>query len=399
MTAFNELTDKQLEKMIESLKSTIQSWATKHKLWQDAGFRSFDEHFDDKPWDDPCVLVMWFDGLLFDLFNGYDENTKLRDDFYDLMQKTDFWYSLYDSTTMIFVARDDILAEKYKRYFEFQWICKLVTPDFSDIYQELFTYFAHHPDKYYQLKPREFEYFLESVFRNHGYRTEIGPGWADGGVDLRLYQNDVVGEIVTLVQAKRYKANRSIKLDVVQALKAIVDDQNAHRGLLVTTSRFLPSTKNFAAKHSHKLKLATSQDIMEWCRQISESLQKYSPIDLANEVIQNPLPNSEIDTLVGKIVHATWGYNMVINDFCLIIKESSKAVLLVKLTTVPVKDDGYGQEGYEVPVLPLKFESAKDDEIIRAQKRYSVDGKLYFWGDLKYFKIWDGEPKYFTYLD
>lgn len=44
------------------------------------------------------------------------------------------------------------------------------------------------------LHHRDFEKFLDAVMRNNGYRTELGPGAGDGGVDIRLYCSDIVGK-------------------------------------------------------------------------------------------------------------------------------------------------------------------------------------------------------------
>lgn len=391
------MTDAELEAKIASLKQTIQSWAEQHNLWYDAGFTTFDERFDDEPGSNPCVLVLWFEGPLFSMINGYG-SWDLRDEFDELIDQTEFWYELADHATMIFMAKDDKLVEEYRKYFEFRWICKLVTPDFSEIYQELFEHFVSHPENLHRLDPRGFECLLESIFRNHGYRTELGPGWADGGVDLRLYQKDTIGEIVTLVQAKRYGQNRSIRLEAVAALNAIVDDEHANRGLFVTTSTFLPSARKFAERQSRRIALATSEDISKWCKEITERLEKYSPTSIAEDVLGTLRAGQLTDGLVGKIVHGhPWS---LFNEFCLVIKETPTAVLLMKLPKHVVEHDGYRQSGYEAPIFPddLQPRANNKNNYIRA-KKYEQDGALRFWGNRILFTIWDGHPKYFDYRD
>jgi DNA-directed RNA polymerase subunit RPC12/RpoP len=147
-------------------------------------------------------------------------------------------------------------------------VCKLIKKDYKFINQELFEYFAQHPESLYELRPREFEELLDSIFKNQGYQTEIGPGCSDGGVDLRLFRKDSIGEILTLVQAKRYKPEIPIRLEPVAALSALVDIENANRGLFVTTSRYLPIAQRFAELKSRRLVLATSEDVARWCAQI-----------------------------------------------------------------------------------------------------------------------------------
>jgi hypothetical protein len=151
---------------------------------------------------------------------------------------------------------------------DFETSCRLVVSDFSGINTELVAYVANHPHALRDLGHRDFEKLLEAIFRNHGYQTRIGPGSGDGGVDLMLIQKDIIGEMVTLVQAKRYAPHRPIELEAVAALYGIVESEKANRGLFVTTSRFLPSAKRFAEQSGRKIMLATSEDVARWCRDV-----------------------------------------------------------------------------------------------------------------------------------
>ena len=135
---------------------------------------------------------------------------------------------------------------------------------------KLIDYFGKYPDKLVNLDWRKFEELLGAIFQNQGFDTELGPGQADSGVDLRLIRKDSIGEFITLVQAKRY-ADRPICIEAVQALSGAVEDEKANRGLFVTTSRYLPSAKRFATRQNRRLSLATSADVARWCRSISRN--------------------------------------------------------------------------------------------------------------------------------
>ena len=166
------------------------------------------------------------------------------------------------------ILDDEFILSLYERK-EFSATCVIIAPDFENISDELIERFATHPDELYNLTPIKLEMLLEAVFRNQGYRTELGPGWSDGGVDLRLYQKDSIGEICTLVQVKRYKPTSPIRLEAVAALAAIVDHEKANRGLFVTTSRFLPGVQRFAEKQNRRITLANSTDIARWCEEVA----------------------------------------------------------------------------------------------------------------------------------
>ncbi|MBN1695895.1 MAG: restriction endonuclease [Spirochaetales bacterium] len=160
---------------------------------------------------------------------------------------------------------------KKKRLYEqedFDEKCGLLVNDFEQISREMIEYFSNHPDELYRLEWRKFEELLAAIFRNQGYVTELGPGWGDGGIDLRLIQKDSIGRMITLVQAKKYKPEIPIRLEAVAALYGIVEHEKANRGLFVTTSKYLPGAREFAAKQSYKLSLATSAEVAEWCKNI-----------------------------------------------------------------------------------------------------------------------------------
>ena len=168
------------------------------------------------------------------------------------------------------VDEEELSVQLYQD-LNFDKSCSIIKPDFENINLELIEYFSKNPDALQNLGDRKFEKLLDVIFRNHGYITELGPGWADGGIDLRLIQKDTVGQILTLVQAKRYKKENAIRLDAVKALTATVDRENANRGLFVTTSRYLPGVEKWASEQPTKIILAKSEDVAEWCRKISQS--------------------------------------------------------------------------------------------------------------------------------
>jgi hypothetical protein len=255
-------TDSELEEKIESLKAIVKSVIENHSSEDgEYCFRSYAEHYDDEPCENPCVLVLCSDGWVLESLQGY-RGINLSDEIYEAIENTDFY--LEEDCFYVVDDKSD-LAEAFRDYFEWRWICDLITPDHASLYEEIFDRFRRNPDELYKLSPRKYEEFLEVVFQNNGYRTLLGAGGNDGGVDLRLYTDDIVGESVTLVQAKRYKSENPIELQAVQALTAVVDDQKANRGLFVTTSRYLPCAKNFAARHNSRIQLASSAEVAEWC--------------------------------------------------------------------------------------------------------------------------------------
>lgn len=166
--------------------------------------------------------------------------------------------------TSAFTSVHEIYRDK-----NFSSVCSIVIPEFENINLEMIEHFSKHPEDLQKLDWRKFEKLLDVIFRNQGFYTELGPGSGDGGIDLRLIQKDSIGQILTLVQAKKYKKENPIRIEAVQALSSIVQRENANRGLFVTTSRYLPGVEKWVSEQPTTLILAKSEDVAKWCQSIS----------------------------------------------------------------------------------------------------------------------------------
>lgn len=110
---------------------------------------------------------------------------------------------------------------------------------------------------------------------------------------------------------------------------------------------------------------------------------------------------SSADQLVGKVVYREHSYRMIINYFYVIVGETPRTVLLKPIESI--KTSANGQVGTEVPApfneTFLKVEDPK--ALIRAKKHEPNDLTKRPWfsrKDKAYF-LWDGQPRYFDYMD
>lgn len=394
------MNDSLLEQKINVLQSSITTWAQKNEVWGDSCFKTYFEYFEDEPSENiACVTVLCLDDPLIRIFKGMGDE-RLLDEFDDLLSNSGFWYEADSDIVLTFYCEDEEMNRLYVDYFEWQWINELIKEDYTSLYQELFDYFKTNPDKLYALSPRSLEVFISEVFRNQGYQTELGSGWNDGGVDLRLYQKDAIDQIVTLVQIKRYRSDRPIGLESVAYLNNMVSDENANRGLFITTSKYLPQVKSFANRHKNKLILADSQDIEKWCESAKTHIVRDKSKVLTREVLLNLLKSR--NGLEGEVVVAQVGVNIIMNQFCLIVKDSLSVSLLLKIPgrAINNRGDSHLFNGYEVPVLDETIlECVSKENVFRAKKSYSADGSITFWDDKNLYSIWDGKPVYYDRFD
>jgi len=382
------LTDAELESRVENLCLSITTWLKRHKMWHDCGFKSFSDYFGEfaRPRQSPVVLVFWFEGPFYEAFHGYSGGWNIRNAFDKFVEDTGLWYQCEDHLTLTFMPNDDELCAAYNAYYDFQWLCHAILPSYVDLNSEIYTHFYSHPDDLLKLSHRDFEILLDAIFRNHGYRTALGPGSNDGGVDIRLYQDDNIGELITLVQAKRFAKHRPIGLEAVAALKAVVDDEQAHRGLFVTTSRFLPSAKKFAKRQSRRLVLADPSDVQKWCSLAATQIDEPNQIDLTS------LPRkSNNQSLVGTIFHGH--SHSGANRFVIVVKEASGTVFVrqIKQSRVPPPkplEPGIIWNGPDIPNI--------HQGVVTTDKGYYIarlsENRRSFWADQTSFSVWNGEP-------
>ena len=130
--------------------------------------------------------------------------------------------------------------------------------------QRYINYLAQNPDLIQKVHWRQFEGLTAEWFQRTGYEVELGPGRKDGGVDIRVWKEDVSrsGPPTIIVQCKRYKE----KVDVV-TVKALYSDllfEEAGGGMIVTTSDITPSTKMTINVRNYPITTANVAAVRNW---------------------------------------------------------------------------------------------------------------------------------------
>jgi HJR/Mrr/RecB family endonuclease len=102
------------------------------------------------------------------------------------------------------------------------------------------------PSGFADMTGREFEEFVEQLFRALGYETELTQESRDGGVDVIARQEDIVGVTTTLyIQCKNHAA--PVGVEVVRAAAGIVPlDRPNGRAVVVCPAGFSADATRFA---------------------------------------------------------------------------------------------------------------------------------------------------------
>ena len=105
------------------------------------------------------------------------------------------------------------------------------------------------------------------------------------------------------------------------------------------------------------------------------------------------------DSLVGKILHASWGYNCTLNTFLLALQETKQTVVVKELARELASGDLTA--GTERPLLdessggPQRVRRTPSKPF-RLRKKTDENGNCYFLHREKVFSLWDGKDAYFN---
>jgi hypothetical protein len=390
-------TDEALELRIRSLEQAIEQWAVERDLWFDCSCKSHLAHNGGEPGSPPIATVLCIGGDLYGVLSGEDAEGH-EPSFSEMIEGLGFEYENNDGSTIHFYPTDPELAVALEDYFHWQWVCGLITDDTADVYHELYEQFSANPERLQRLQWRDFEVLLFRLFQNQGFEAVLGPGRGDEGVDLRIMQRSPLGDMMTFVQAKRYRTDRPVELPEVQALYGAAQLDRADKALFVTTSNYAPAPQRWAARTGGFMQLAGAEEVVKWCAGARAGVIADRASLVARERVER-LILAAAQGMRGLIVHASGGWNITENWYALILKETKHAALLMGVPAAVLDHDGYGQVGRHIPQLDpstiLRFQS----ENVWRVKRMNEDGRVRYWDGRHLWHHWDGQPCHFNLMD
>lgn len=117
---------------------------------------------------------------------------------------------LYDIQNGILVSKNKIITE--------------TKPIILDATHKLITSLTQQPGTLRNISSREFEQLLADLLRDMGWDVELTKQTRDGGSDILAYMNTDVGRLLCLVEAKHYREDRKIGVDLVRTLYGTLCD-------------------------------------------------------------------------------------------------------------------------------------------------------------------------------
>jgi hypothetical protein len=120
------------------------------------------------------------------------------------------------------------------------------------------------PQAWPALSPRKFEELVAELLKRLGFITRLTPPTRDGGYDIRAVRKDGVGTLVYLVECKRYTPPTKVGVDIVRSFHSVLVQEDAHCGIIATTSLFTRPALQHPQVVSHRIRLVDLSVLRGW---------------------------------------------------------------------------------------------------------------------------------------
>lgn len=144
----------------------------------------------------------------------------------------------------------------------------LATQHGSFLDQRFVDYLASNFSRIDDLHWRKLEGLAAEFYARLGYDVAIGPGRADGGVDVRAWKPGTAEAEPPLVLVQCKRQREKVGKTVVKALWADVVDEKATSGLIVTTSALAPGADAVRRARGYAIDVADRSTLREWLEQM-----------------------------------------------------------------------------------------------------------------------------------
>lgn len=126
---------------------------------------------------------------------------------------------------------------------------------------------AKRPELMHELSWRKFEELVAELYKREGFEVELTRASQDSGVDIYVFQRAPFGSFLTVVDCKRYRADRPVEVGLIEKLYGTVMAKDASVGVIATTSYFSKGAKAFQEDRKHRLGLQDFFSIHDMLKQ------------------------------------------------------------------------------------------------------------------------------------
>ena len=179
------------------------------------------------------------------------------------------WQAALEINSFDFDGKLEDLVNRFGlQKVDFGTVQKQINQEAIELNHRFFKELQGNEQILYKLSPRMFESIVARLLENMGCKIELTPETRDGGRDILATFQTPLGEILALVECKRYSPDRKIGIDLLERFMWVVDRKdNASFGLMATTSFFSSEAQALARSFQYRIKLRDFEGIREWVAQ------------------------------------------------------------------------------------------------------------------------------------
>jgi len=131
------------------------------------------------------------------------------------------------------------------------------------------------PRDVFKLSPRQYEELIAELLRDMGYDVTLTQATRDGGKDILASIKTECGDVLCLVDAKKYREDRKIGVSMVRTLYGTLCDYQATSAMLVSTSTYSADARALQQKHRYQLSLRDYTDVAVWIQRYGSKKQAH----------------------------------------------------------------------------------------------------------------------------
>lgn len=130
---------------------------------------------------------------------------------------------------------------------------------------------AEEPSLLFTVSPRRFEEIIAELLAAEGYAVQLTPQQKDGGRDILAIMETPVGQLLTLVECKRWAPHKPVSVEIVRGLYGVLHHERASHVMIATTSRFTKDARDFQSAVRYQMSLKDYDEISQWLRKTYRS--------------------------------------------------------------------------------------------------------------------------------
>ena len=119
------------------------------------------------------------------------------------------------------------------------------------------------PEILQTISPRQFEELVCELFERKGYNVQLTKQTRDGGKDLIVLNNSVLGDLMIYAECKKRAPKHPVNVGLVRQLYGTVEADRATAGIMVTSSYFSRDARRFQQTIKSRMNLIDYSELMK----------------------------------------------------------------------------------------------------------------------------------------